>query len=565
MGSRPDSGIVVDYFDNLHNLNELNYQPIHYNHHLNQQFKKTSLIDLINYINPSTIISDREVILSLLNVFLCIDNQFLDRFKSSNLILNNLTRTCSLGIIGKFEELSSKIDNLNSFINCYLDDDRETYLDDDCEDEIVNKINNVTFYTYLKSLRNLLNDDVEKVILKIEEQIKFETIQFRSIWEFYEHLDSQKTGRLLFKINLIDSINHNINQQIDTYDKLVLILDNLYQHLKFPTNNNRFIWILFLNCFKPTLKYLQDFLINGYLTDLNDEFYFLNVDYKYESDFWSTCLTARNPNTIPNCLKKCWPKIVNGLKSRLLMRYANDKFRFESFSLYDEFVDDLFFNLGFNKKIDEQLLKSAEPLTSNAFSYDYLNQVNNEVSKLFSSFDSIDKMSNCTISTISSLDSLNQMNQISNQESSNNLETEIRKYLNNANQQIDNYEFINLNLIEQNKLYELEELSLDKQTIKHELDRFVFEESSSAFKQNQLKEIKIYFNDSLERSFDRIIKPISRQVNQLFRKGYLNYLKFYNNYYLFQLEQHSFSLFFDTLFEKLIYDPIQFQGKTILK
>lgn len=557
-------GIVIEFDAYQDRYDEYNS----YNHYENYQLKETvdwpikktsiSLIDLINYINPSNTVSDREVIMSIIDHLLCIDNEMFDRFKSANLILNNLTRTCSTMVMNKFESLGAKIHHLYDFINDQLDDD-------DFEAD------NITLYTYLITLRKLLNRNVHRVILRIDDQISLEAIEFKSLWHFYQYLNGGQCDHLVDKVCLLNSINLNlidcgrppstiqqVNQlsKFQNYSKLVCILDQLYLNLQFPTNENRYLWILFLNCFKPTLKYLQDFLINGYQTDANNEFYFENVNYQYESDFWSTCLAMRCPNRIPVCLKKCWTKLVNGLKSRLLMRYADEKFEFDSFSLYDEFVDDLFSNLGFHRKQsqtnDERSIKSPEPLTSNAFSYDYLNQINSEVSKLFSSVESIDRTSNHTIS--SSLDSdLNDLDSI-NADLNGNLETKLK---NQAYNQMDNYENINLNLVEFKKQFNQKELDLYEEDDEHELDRYAFGDRNDD--RSEVKQIKIYFNDSLVRSLDKIIAPISRQVSQLFKKDYIDYLRFFNDYYLMQLEQHSFSLFFDTLFEKLINDPIGFQ------
>ena len=578
MEERPDSGIVADYSNSpllIQQPSDYLIEPFYFGCYPKQQSdRSTSLIDLMNYIDPASKLSDREVIMQLIDCYLCVDTELFERFRSSNMTLNNLTRSCSLEMMSKFEVIGQKISNLIASINDQLDGE---------EGEVAH----ITFYTYLTTLRKLMNQDVQRVILRIDEQIRQESIQFRSLWEFLQHLNSQQCGQLVDKVNLLSSINVNIDlcaisQQLESdqpppdralqnYQRLVSILDNLYLNLKFPTDENRFLWILFLNCFKPTLKYLQEFLINGYQTDPNDEFFFETVDYRYESDFWSTCLVMRGggqlmaghqPPTLPICLKKCWGKLVNGLKSRLLMRYAEQPFNFKSFNLYDEFVDDLLQSLGFVKKSGDPRLadRSPEPLTSNAFSYDYLNQVNDEVSKLFSSIESADRTSNHTLSS-TSLNSLNgdlaepvQCPANPANVTHNTLETTARRHITEVEEQIENYGSLNEHLIELNRRYELKELNLQPDADAHELAGYVLRED-----QSRTRQIKIYFNESLERSLDRLIQPISSQVSGLFKQDFLGYLRFFNDYYLMQLEQHSFSLFFDTLFEKLIHDPIGFQ------
>lgn len=588
MEERPDSGIVVDYFDSSLHSPLLDYpnEPFYYDccpkaTQVNDG-RSASLIDLMNYIDPASKMSDKEVIMKLIDCYLCVDTELFERFRSCNVTLNNLTRSCSLEVMSKFEVIGSKISNLIGGINDQLDG----------ED---GEVQHITFYTYLTTLRKLLNRDVQRVILRIDEQIRQESIQFRSLWEFLQYLNGQQCGHLVDKVNLLSSINLNIDlsaisqqlsgqpnhppdRSLQNYHKLVSILDNLYLNLKFPTDENRFLWILFLNCFKPALKYLQGFLINGYQTDPNDEFFFESVDYRYEADFWSTCLVMRGGGqpaaagdqslSVPICLKKCWDKLVNGLKSRLLMRYAEQAFNFKSFHLYDEFVDDLFLSLGFMKRGDDARLvdRSPEPLTSNAFSYDYLNQVNDEVSKLFSSVESIDRTSNHTLSS-TSLNSLSDdpvekepVCNLVNVKSTNTLETIMRKHITTVDEQIENYGSLNEHLIELNRRYELKELNLHRDADGHELDGYVLRED-----QSRTKQIKIYFCESLERSLNKLIQPISSQVSQLFKQDFLDYLRFFNDYYLMQLEQHSFSLFFHTLFEKLIHDPIGFQDNLYSK
>lgn len=578
MEERPDSGIVVDYFDPVLYGQQLDYsnEPLYYGDcQASEENRSVSLVDLLNYIDPAVKVSDRQVIMNLIDCYLGVDTELFERFKSSNMTLNDLTRSCSLEVMAEFEAIGSKIANLNESVNGQLDE----------EDH---EVNHITFYTYLVTVRKLLHRDVARVILRIDEQIRRQSISFRSLWEFLQHLNSAQCGQLVNKVNLLSSIHLNIalsaiSQQLDTnntnnppnyppanpslqnYHKLVSILDSLYLNLQFPTNENRFLWLLFLACFKPTLKYLQEFLINGYQTDPNNEFFFENVDYRYESDFWSTCLVMRGSGqptaqslAVPICLKKCWNKLVNGLKSRLLMRYADQTFTFKSFSLYDEFVEDLFTNLGFVKASDDVPPgRSPEPLTSNAFSYDYLNQVNDEVSRLFSSVESIDRTSNHTLSS-TSLNSLNYRMEAEQAAESGTLETQVRRQITEANEQIESYGCLNEHLVELNQRYELKELNL--QPDDHELNGYLL--GSDAI---QTKQIKIYFCDSLERSLDRIILPISEQVSQLFKDDFLGCLKFFNDYYLMQLEQHSFSLFFDTLFEKLINDPIGFQDNLYSK
>lgn len=362
----------------------------------------------------------------------------------------------------------------------------------------------------------------------------------KKLHSFIRFLHSTTAQSMFQSVSLLSAIHNKIVEHPNFYSNHIctsIILNALYEFLDIATPELRtLVWNMFLDVLRPSLFFMEHMLDIGTATDPHDEFMFdINgKSVKLDPDFWHDCISLRSDDSVANIFKPILNELIIGIKSRLLLAdcQISPKFTMDSRCLFDQFITDFV------------QIQEPRPRDNELDDQSSLSDSPNDHS-LTESLSESPELKNGQVGRDTQNDSdsgLDSPYEIIESHQGNLLDTDVLAFKNVTPMDVTYYNV-------DDWYPRIKNLTNPDFNQPNDLN--------GSLPYSLPSQLKMPLKLAIERSLYPLIRAkagnASKELMDAFRPDYNRHLKYYIDYWLMQKQNHSISLYLDSLFSKITF------------